>query len=339
MQSVIIFFIINLFFCLWNPTYKNTQARVVYWTCCVSAILLIGLRGNIDNDYATYVDMFSSDHILVEPTFLIIRFLVRDIIGGGIAGLMLIYAAISVTIRFIAIKRYSPFIFLSVIIWIGNLMILQDMTQIRAAVASSIMLLATGAHYERKPVPYFSLTLIATMFHVSALLMIPLWLFTSKKINKWLWTGIIATGYILALKGIYLTSLLSLLPFEYIQTKLLTYSIETTDDGGANILGLFQITRIGLFMLLLWNAQRIQSHNRYTILLLKIMACGLVALPLFRNNIVFGLRITELLTSVDILLYPMVIYLFPIRSIGKFIIICYSAAIMYGRLFLEGLLK
>ncbi|MBQ4904490.1 MULTISPECIES: EpsG family protein [Alistipes] len=341
MFFVLIFFTINILFCIWNPSYKNRQIQTIYWAFCVLAIFFIGFRGAIDNDYAAYTAMFADNSILVEPAFLLIRFLIRDICGGGITGLMFVYAIISVTIKFVAIKRYSEFIFPSLIIWIGNLMILQDMTQIRAAAACGILLLSIGALYHRNWLHYFGWVLLATMFHASALLMLPLWFLSSDRINRGIWTCVILTGYLLSLNGIYLTSLISFVPIEFIQEKFLIYSVEITDDGngGANILGLFQITRIGIFLFLLWNIHKIQPHNRYSVLLLKIMACGLTALPLFRNNLTAGLRITEFLTCVDILLFPMVIYLFSPKALGKWLVVGYSAAIMYGRLFVEELLK
>ena len=339
MWSAICFFIINIILCLCNLSYQSKQGRTVYWILCVFAILFIGLRGNIDRDYLAYNEMFEANFIMVEPSFLLIRFIVRDVCGGGITGLMLVYALISVTIKFIAIKRYSEFIFPSLIIWIGNLMILQDMTQIRAAAACSILLLSIGVLYNRNGKHYFILCLLATLFHASALLMFALWFLSNNRINRGIWTVVILTGYLLPLNGIYLTSLITHIPNDYIQSKFLMYDVLTTDDGGANILGMFQLTRVGIFMFLLWNSHKLQQYNRYSILLLKIMACGLVALPLFSNNIAAGLRISELLTCVDILLFPMVIYLFSWKSLGKWIVICYSSAIMYGRLFLEELLK
>ncbi len=338
MLGVIALFVINIFFCLWNPRYVNRQAKVVYWFLCVVAILIVGFRGEIDNDYATYEYMFSTNYLLIEPTFVAIRYIVRDLFGGSVVGLMLVYAVIGVTLKFKAISKYSDFIFLSLAVWIGNLMILQDMTQIRAAAACGLLLLAIGPLRERDWKRYFWLVFLAVMFHVSALLMVPLWFLKGERINRGVWTAIIPLGYALSLAGIYATSLISFIPIEMIQSKFLAYDVETTDDGGASIFGIFQMTRVVLFLLLLWNAPRLAQRNRYAPLLLKIMACGLAALPLFRNNIVAGLRITELLTCVDILLFPMLVYLFPRYGIGKWMVIGYSAAILFNRLFMEELL-
>lgn len=338
MFAVIALFVINIFFCLWNPRYTNSQAKTVYWLLCVVAIFVIGFRGEIDNDYATYEYMFDSNYLLVEPTFVLIRYIVRDLFGGGIVGLMLIYAVIGVTLKFKAISRYSDFIFPSLAVWIGNLMILQDMTQIRAAAACGLLLLAIGPLYERDWKRYFWLVFLAVMFHMSALLMVPLWFLKGKRINRGLWTAVVPLGYALSLAGIYATSLIAFIPIETVQSKFLSYDVETTSGGGASIFGIFQMTRVALFLLLLWNAPRLVRQNRYAPLLLKIMACGLAALPLFRNNIVAGLRITELLTCVDILLFPMLIYLFPRYGIGKWMVIGYSAAILFNRLFMEELL-
>lgn len=339
MISVIIFFVICIAFCLWNPPYENRWAKIIYWTFCLAAVLIVGFRGEIDNDYATYDEMFRTNWLLVEPTFLVIRFLVRDLLGGNIVGLMLVYALIGIPLKFIAIERYSAFVFPSLLIWIGNLMILQDMTQIRASVACGILLLSIKSLYEKNWKQYFMFVLLATMFHASALLMIPLWFLSGKQINRYTWSGVILVGYTLSLCGIYFTSLLSFIPIDFVQSKIDIYSVEITDDGGANIFGTFQMTRIALFLILLWNVRKIAIFNRYAPLLLKIMACGLAALPLFKNSLVAGLRITELLTCVDILLYPMLLYLIPFRMVGEWIIVGYSAAIIYGRLFIEELLK
>ena len=341
MQTIVVFFVITTLFCLWNPPYTDRKAKVLYWVLCIATIFMIGFRGDMDRDYANYANMFSSDITLIEPAFLAIRFLVRDIFHGNIVGLMFMYALIGVSIKFFAIKRYSEFIFLSLAIWMGNLMVLQDMTQIRVSVACSILLLSVGSLYDRNWRHYFGFVLLASMFHTSALLMVLLWFLSGKRINRLVWTVVIVGGYALSLSGIFATSLVSLIPIESIQTKLQAYEYLTSSDGegGANIFGFFQMTRIAIFLLLLWNVHKIEVHNKYAVLLLKIMACGLTALPLFRNNLAAGLRITELLTCVDILLFPMVVYLFYPRATGKLIVIIYSAAVLYGRLFVEQLVE
>ena len=118
------------------------------------------------------------------------------------------------------------------------------------AAACGLLLLAIGPLRERDWKRYFWLVFLAVMFHVSALLMVPLWFLKGERINRGVWTAIIPLGYALSLAGIYATSLISFIPIEMIQSKFLAYDVETTDDGGASIFGIFQMTRVVLFLLL-----------------------------------------------------------------------------------------
>ena len=115
---------------------------------------------------------FPEETPTVEPTFTLISSLVKAVCPWPVL-LFVIYASIGVTCKIFAIKRLTSLLFLSLVIYISNVYLLHDMTQIRAGVASGIFLLAIRPLAEHKIFRYTALILLAALFHYSSLLLLP----------------------------------------------------------------------------------------------------------------------------------------------------------------------
>lgn len=200
----------------------------------------------------------------------------------------------------------------------------QDFTQVRASVATGIFLFSLNSLYNHNR-KYWVYVIVACLFHISSLLMIPLWLISPYKIKKQMWIGLLIISYIMALYKIDFIDLIGLIPIEHIQSKFEMYkSFQEFGDYSANIFSLLHLSRIILWGLLLWKSDLIFLKNRYVYLLLKIMALSLVALPLFSLNIAAALRIMEYYGIVEIILFPMLLYTIKPTFVSKVILVCFA---------------
>ncbi len=272
--------------------------------------LYAGFRdGDRVNDYVIYVDMYEGGLTLVEPTFTLIALFVRHCLGDNVLFLFVIYAAIAVTLKLVAIERITPLMFFAVMIWLADTFPLHELTQIRTGVATGFFLLSIKPLYERKGVKFFLLILCATLFHVSSMLAFFLWFLSPGRINKPMWIAFIVVGYGLAMAQFDLFRLALYIPVSYVQEKVAMYlelqkgMSETVNPFGVGFLGKMVLT-----LFLLWRVEQIAFHNKYVYLLLKIMFIAFISLLLFSTNLAAGLRFHEFFRTAEILLFPLLYY-------------------------------
>ena len=309
--------------------------RIVYILVGGILIFYAGFRnGDYVFDYKMYQWLYDEEIYVVEPTFTAISLITRYLLGGNIVWLFLIYAVIGVGIKFIAIKRLSPLIFLSVLIYVSDFFPLQEMAQMRAGVATGIMLLAIDPLYERKGKKFALLTFIAFPFHISSIVMIPLLFLNPYKINKKFWVTIILVGYIIAFLKIDVISLLSYVPLGVIREKYEIYRAQQEEGGYvANIFSLLFLIKLLLTFLLLWKSEILVEKTKYGYLLLKIMFVALASLLLLSQNLAAGLRVSEFYGIVSIVLFPMLYYIIRPRWFAWIIIITAAIGFIMVRIF------
>ena len=140
----------------------------------------------IDNDYNSYLGYLenpsSTAALMTEPTFKIIGSIVS--FCGLPVLLFLIYSSLSIPLKIYAIKRLSPYWYLSILLWFSHLFIMQEMTQIRVAVSSSIFLFAIPFLGDGNKKKYLLCLVVATLFHYSAIALIPLAFLGNKELSR-----------------------------------------------------------------------------------------------------------------------------------------------------------
>ena len=310
---------------LGESSIKRKQLYFIYGLTGFLMVLAAGLRdGNTVSDYKTYLNMFQyPEASTVEPTFTLIGSLVKAVCPWPVL-LFVIYASIGVTCKILAIKRLTSLLFLSLVIYISNVYLLHDMTQIRAGVASGIFLLAIRPLAEHKIFRYTALILLASLFHYSSLLLLPLVVLKNQPIaskSKYLWWSIVPLGFIV--HGTMFD--ISVIPIESIRLKLEMYqhlqeqSVQGFTD--ANLFNPYFLFRCALYYGMLWKRDTIGTYNPYFPLLIKIEGIALFLFPALSFISLLGYRGSELLGVVEIILYPLFMYAFRPRIAAKMAVI------------------
>ena len=303
---------------------KSTNSLKYYTVLSIIIFFVVTFRdGSSLNDYSNYIQLYidSNRSTEVEPSFIYIKNIAHFL--GGIFILFLIYAFLCVFIKVIAIYRLTNLLFLTLVIYISNIMILHDMTQIRAGVASGIFLYSIPYLARQEKIKYLVSVLIATFFHYSGILFFLPCLFWINRIriSKWFYLLIIPIGYILG--GTIFD--VSHFPIEHIRFKLEMYkNLQNAGVDGFTALNIFNpyiIFRIVLFYLLLWKRNIILSNNPYFSCLLFIEAIAIFVFPAFSSIALLGYRGSELLGVVEIILYPMLYYIIKPKFWGKLSVI------------------
>ena len=197
-----------------NVSFNNFTLAIL---CVISIILASNRLWLTTTDTSVYLESFENftDFSLganaFEPAFSFITYIVKAFGGGGYV-FFLIIASLGVGLKFTAIKKYSPYMFLSLLAYYAKYFLLQDMIQIRAGVAAGIFLLSLKHIKERNLKLFLLYIFIASLFHYSAFIYILLYFVCDERlsINKFLIVAIISIIFFkllnLELKAIQLNS-------------------------------------------------------------------------------------------------------------------------------------
>jgi hypothetical protein len=304
----------------------------LYITLSIVLILLAALREvGIDPDSENYEYTFlhydNPDALdKVEYTYLlfsrIINFFTNDV-----HALFLLYAFFGVGLKFIAIRKLSPFWFLPVVIYLSYYFVQHECMQIRTGVLSGILLLIIyylGEGMRRKA---FILLCIGTLFHYSALILLVLFLFSNKPMSnkqRITWAMFIPAAYAMYLLGFSLIFGGSFESIPYIGNKIALYQAATEKGmsvASINVFSPLQIFTIFLYYYILYFHDTIIEKNKYFPLMIKFFNLGIFSYVAFAFFPVVATRFSMLFQVVSIILYANIYYTFRPKWAGIAVII------------------
>lgn len=292
----------------------------------ILVFVLVITRTDTMADYKSYIYDFKykSYSLNSEPAFNAIKFAV-DLLGSFYVG-FISYALISLGIRFRYIERYTELTLFCLLVFISNLLVLQDMIAIRSAVAAALLLFLVDAMFQRKYWKCLFIIITAVCFHYSALLFFIIFILNPKKPHKFIFLSLIVISYILTLSGYTFGTSLSII----FDLNILPFLMHSYENQELNIFNLIQIAHVIICIYAWWEINAIYKKYPSSILFLKLYTIAICLLPLFSDMISVGIRISELLLSVEIILIPMIISAsIRRRSLQKTAIILYSLIIFY----------
>lgn len=334
MTYYLLFFITSFFALLGNSKYRNMFFSILIIILSIFA----GTRLNIDNDYTMYFkkfkyiennveDFLNSENkfewcMYIFPHFFILFFNSKVQVARFS---ILLFAVLGVSIKLIAIRKYAEFFFLSVILYTSNLFLMHEMTTIRAGVASAIFLWSIGDLEDKNYKVFFTKLLLCFFFHSSSIVFILAWLLSQIKINiKFLYVAIAIS----LLSAILKINFLTLLLLDKIFPRVAVYieMMEWMKEKETNIFSFRLLFALAFVVLFGFFYKRLKEVKYFDILFrLHIISICLFFL-LSSSAQVFSIRTFELLSVVQILLYPMIVFIFDPKSkfIGWLIIISIS---------------
>ncbi|MGQ9843958.1 MAG: EpsG family protein, partial [Spirochaetota bacterium] len=156
------------------------------------AIVLIFIAGfrpiGIDRDSPVYYNEIidyvhgSQSFTLLErePMYFIIVSAAKPFGDFAPRLVFIIYAMISITVLFVAIKRIAKYPYMSIFLYICLFYLLFNMTQMRASIAASLYLYSLDDIQNKKFSKFAIKILIAVLFHYSAMILFPFYCITPK---------------------------------------------------------------------------------------------------------------------------------------------------------------
>ncbi|MFC0428817.1 EpsG family protein [Chryseobacterium scophthalmum] len=312
---------------------NKTITNIVLLLLGLALALIAGFRDKgFDKDYYIYKAFWMTTKLKgnVEYSFYLIRNFIKSDLGLGFQYLLLIYAIIGVTIKFVAIKKLSPLVWGSFLIYVSNYYMLHEFTQIRIGVATGFLLLSLIYLADKKYITFYVFAGLAILFHQSCFLVVMFPLFANSEKNLKFYYWIIPFGYFFY----FFNTVMDIkIPIPSIQEKIDFYEVATESgfmkESKTNVFNALFLIRIVIFYGLLYYTKKISEHFTNIYLLIKLYAISLFLFIFLSKIPVFSFRIQELIGVVEIIIIPCLIYIFPKQFKFLGLILVFSIALVF----------
>jgi len=193
-----------------DKVYSLTENSLYQFICitlsCMPLIYLLANRVNVGRDYeryelyySTYVSWGAKNGLGIGLTFI---YHIADKFGWGFEGFLWVSAIITTILAITLLKNLIPLQLMPIAVFFYLCIYWGPMNNIMGqAMAVSVLLGAFYMMTKRRLIPFIILVVIASFFHVSSFLLIPLyWIYAAfqKKHSKGVIIGILLGGLFLA---------------------------------------------------------------------------------------------------------------------------------------------
>jgi hypothetical protein len=307
-----IFWIFLIIFC-YESQGKNKFFRIIAATLFA---LLLGFRRNVGTDYLNYIDYFKYDQQLayLEPGYNFINKIVYSC-GGDAVWVFLTMAIISSVFIYLALNEkkviYYPSALLCYILCFPFLT-----NGVRQGLAVSIFFFSYIFIEQRKLYYFIILTLLSTFFHISALVLLPLYFILRKPLRKRNYVIL----YLLSFSFIFIKFQSFITPYlKYLgKYALFADSSYFLEGAGLNLGAIFSLTYLCTIFLLSIYTKIYEKES----VLFNLFFISIILKNLQINSSIIG-RINIYFEWFLFILLPIIVNELRINSNLKFLIILF----------------
>lgn len=317
---IFLFFLVVLLVCLEEyKLLKGKSSSYLLFTVWILLALVAAFRPSIMPDYQNYKNSYLGLTVeRLEIGFYWISELLKKLHVGFYAYLLL-FALFSIGLKVLVIRKMTKLVWLSILVYVSNFFILHDLIQMRAAIASGFLLWALYYRQHRDLPRFLTVSVMAFLFHYSAIIILPLWFLSVDKSRKWVYIGLIFFSYFIVRYISLINLIIPYLPIQGVQNLWLSYEIMQGNE--INIYNVVHLCEVLICVYLFLFSERIYAKNKYALLLMKTYAIGLSTFVLLSDLPVAAFRVSELYRIVEIVLFPMLVYSFCGLKAFKYVVV------------------
>jgi hypothetical protein len=191
---MIVYIIFIFAFIFLNLDYKKTHPRlkkVFKFVSILLFIVLLGLRKDVGMDYSNYVDYFEDIHefAYLEPGYNYINLFVSDL-KLDVLFVFLIMAALSSFFIFMPFRKNNEFKYFPTALLIVVFGFMYLANGVRQGLAVCIFFFAYRFIKNKQLIFYLCCIAFASLFHISAVLLIPMYFIGTKLLSTWVYTSL-----------------------------------------------------------------------------------------------------------------------------------------------------
>jgi EpsG family len=311
-------------------------------TFSILLIIILGLFAGtrtlgVDRDYQIHEAVFENSPTnfdidslqLYEPTFIFLPILFHFIFGKiyFVQITFLFYSFLAVSTKITSFKNSNNF-FLSVCIYCSYLFFSQEMTTIRAGVACAVFLYSIKDLVDKNDKAYFSKILVSLLFHYSSVVFILVWIITRVKLSLKIFYIFLFTSFLVAFFKI---NILILLKLDLLIPKVKIYLelLDLEDSEPVNVFNFRILFSLAILILFSIKVKTLEKQH-FFLILFKIHILSLILFFILSPSaMVFSLRIYDMLSVVQLLLYPMIILVFKEKFVSYAFVFTFCAVNLY----------
>ncbi len=312
--------------------------RTLKFSCLVFAsfilILLSGFReAGVGLDDFNYISLFTNihnyldfsegkvnydyKHIRMEPGFVMLNALLRYISEHYML-LFLVVSTISVSLNSYNFYKYTKYPVLAFIIYYAHNFLHKDITQLRAGIASAIILLAVDSVEKKRFYTTLKYILIAFSFHMSALVAFAPFVLRSFKLSR---KRILILIFLAVLASLFTSMgntiaafILNSFNIEPIAYKIESYILDPIYNYKLGFFNLTTIKSLFLTLMVLFLWHRFTTLPYFTSIF-SFYLSGVIIRLLLSDFAILSARLSNILFSVEPILITFFIMIFRNRLI------------------------
>lgn len=195
MEYLLILFIVTV--CGFMDVYIEDKKirNLVYVFLCFLLVIFAGTRFETGSDWSGYTHTFNHEvgtlkQLLtgevslsdsrMESGYIIVNSIVKSL-GGSINEVFLIMAAITLSIIFKSCKKYTPYCFIAILIYLRYAYPQTNFMFVRQGLSIAVFLYSIKFIYEKNFLKYFICITICVLFHKSTLVLYPIYFIVNRE--------------------------------------------------------------------------------------------------------------------------------------------------------------
>lgn len=336
---MIYYVIAAVFICFALLELYPVKRNLIFGVASLATLLLIifaAIRKHTGPDYGSYLilwnDALTSDPYdrSTEPFYFFLQYLLKFILGQEYQSIIVFFAVISISLKFRAIQKWSPYFFVSLLLYFNISFLNQDFGQIRQGLATSITILSIQYVIDRRFWPFLITILLATSVHYTAIIFLLLYPLANIRLKlhamMLIWLAAFGLSYFFTAFENILAYIGSVL-FPELNSKIFIY---LTDEIYSKRLGFtpgmsLRFVNLAIIYLAIIPEQNNTERNLPRILLNSYFIGGCI---FFLLNIlaIFAARISVYFTVIDFIALPLALQAIksrPLRYVVAFYLFLY----------------
>ena len=297
-------------------------------------IVFTAFKGNVGSDYEGYRRLFNlgkantnyKDILLfVEPLFWSLSRLFF-LLNLSFECFWFLLATTTLVLKFKFYKNMSPYVTVSLLIYLSGMFIERDFDGIRQGLSISFCYIGLLALLQSKRKKFLFYCVIGILFHYSSIVFLVSPFFLKLRMRKFMYYTILVLGFMFVLMKLnFIVFVVKFIPINYIKTRVDTYMsiAEYSKAIGVNM-GI--IVRIMIFILFVRKGNRFGIDNEKYNLLLNGFFLSIVCFLLFNNMDILAHRLFYGFREFQIIIIPLILE--KIKAKEKPVI--YSFVIIYS---------
>lgn len=206
-----------------------------------------------------------------------------------------LFSAISLGVKYYAFNKLSPYVLITILLYLSDEYFWKDLGQMRNAMASGILLLSVFFAYERNVGKFLITVLIAGLFHSFAFVGVVIYWMRLIASPAQMWLAISTSTIVAVLGGIGLLLPVVAIRLGVAETSRIIAYVDTKYAEGFSVFGGTFITQLCVSALLVFFYKRLVEKWAYNSVLIPMYVYGTALMFMFIDYGIIAGRVREML--------------------------------------------